>query len=103
MTDNFTPEQAQRELNDLLVKSGRRCAYDLRHAADLIVDGEMSKMFYERSQYWLGIFNPGNDQKNYRHRLYNTIEELELRIAKLQERCEDNGINIDDLKDDFPF
>ena len=104
MKDDFTPEQATRELHDLLVKAGRRCAYDLRHASHEIRDRELSEMFADRANHWLSIFNPGNDQKNYRHRLYTIIEELEIRIERLQERCVANNVDISDLQDnDIPF
>jgi hypothetical protein len=103
--EDYSPEAAQREQVELLVKAGRRCAYDLRHAADLITnDSKFAKIFYDRANLWEKVFNPADDGKNYRHHLHNVIESLESRVEKLEKRCVDNGVDISDLIDnDIPF
>lgn len=101
----YTPEAAQHELMEVLVKAGRRCAYDLRHAADYISDNkELRDMMYHRASHWIGVFNPGNDQKNYRQELHSIIENRERIIEKLKERCKEHGLDVSDLTDsDIPF
>lgn len=102
---DYTPEQATSEYIELLMKAGRRCAYDLRHAADSIEnDSEFRNIMYKRASHWQTVFNPANEQKNYRHKLHNMIDELEDINAQLIKRCKANGIDVSDLEDDdIPF
>lgn len=104
--EDYTPLDAQNELMELIVKAGRRCAYDLRHAADFIPasEAEFRDIMYARAAHWLKVFNPGDDHKNYRHHLHMVIMNRDALIEQLIKRCEDNGINVEDLKDsDIPF
>jgi hypothetical protein len=97
--EDYTPQQAQNEYLELLVKAARRCAYDLAHAADSIPrHDEFHKVFTERAYMWQKVFTPGDDGKNYRHRLHGVIGDLERKIEKLRKRCEDNNIDISDLR-----
>lgn len=103
--DEYTPEAAQRELMDVLVKAGRRCAYDLRHAADFMDSNrELQKTMYHRAAHWISVFNPGKEQKNYRQELHEIIRNREDIIEKIKARCKQHGIDISDLTDsDIPF
>lgn len=96
-----------REINRLIMKAGRRCAYDLKHAAQAM--GYLSQRlkdagladdwrcaeyerYSQRASMWQGIFNPGDDGKNYRDRLHHTIRDLENQIEKYQELLAKHGI-----------
>lgn len=89
----YTPEQAQRELLELVVKAGRRCAYDLWHAAYQFPDRINRELYGSRAGMWLGIFNPANGLKDYRHQLHRDIATLEMEIRRLQKLCRDHGID----------
>lgn len=89
-----------RQLNELMVKSARRCAYDLRHAASYLSmsspDGKLPpecEIFHERSRYWLSVFNPADGGKNYRTQLGNEIDKLQDEVERLEKLCRDNNIN----------
>jgi hypothetical protein len=87
-----------------LVKAGRRCAYDLKHAADEIDSPIYRERMRERAELWLKVFNPANDSKNYRHYLHHVIFELENQISKLETRCKENNIDVSDImSNDIPF
>lgn len=87
---------------ELMTKAGRRCAYDLRHAASCIHDPAEQQLFHDRAYMWLNVFNPGSDGKNYRHRLHIEIDRLETRIEKLVALCEAAGIDVHSDQD-IPF
>ena len=102
--ENYTPQDAQNEYIEILVKAGRRCAYDLRHAADEIASPIYRTKMYERADLWLKVFNPADDHKNYRHHLHDVIGELERQIDKLVARCAEHNVDVSDIiKDDLPF
>jgi hypothetical protein len=48
------------EALELTIRSARRCAYDLTHAADMIAlgrtDAEMATMFRERAGHFIRLF-----------------------------------------------
>lgn len=100
--DDYTPEQAQRELLELIVKVARRCAYDLRHAADDMSDKKTAELFHSRAATFLTIFDPADGGKNYRHRLHNEIDDLATKVSGLRQLCKDNNIECGKY-DDFPF
>ena len=92
-----TPVGEMAELLELMVKAGRRCAYDLRHAADDVSlpmrdPKEQAQMWYDRARYWLSVFNPADDGKSYRSRLYHEICDLEMEIERLKRLCVANNI-----------
>lgn len=103
------PHSELRQLNELVIKSARRCAYDLRHAASYIAMTEPvsglppeCEIFHERARYWLSVFNPADGGKNYHSTLGNEISKLELEVERLEKLCRDN--NIDPTHPDrFPF
>ena len=79
----------------ILLKSARRCAYDLRHAgSDLSMypDDGLRPDYSERAHYWLKIFAP-DGIKNYRHEMHQEIWRLEREIERLTELCKKNNID----------
>jgi hypothetical protein len=94
--DDYTPEEAMRELLELTIKAARRCAYDLSHASGDVRDPELRQLFARRARHWLSIFNPANGPKDYRHRLHHTIDDLENQVDRLAALCKKHGINPDD-------
>ena len=104
--EDYTPEEAQNEYIELLVKAGRRCAYDLSHAADLVesYSPEIKETFRLRAKHWQKVFNPGNDHKNYRAQLHAYIDQLEYKTHKLIKLLEERGIDHSEItQDDIPF
>lgn len=93
--------EGYRELNRLLIKAGRRCAYDLAHASAGQRRVEEGELFHQRSQMWLGIFDAGDDGKNYRDRLHHTIDHLESKVENYRKFLSDK--NIDDPFPEEPF
>jgi hypothetical protein len=81
------------ELHDVLLRSARRCAYDLRHAADEIADQRLRKGFGDRADMWVGIFASGNALKDYRLELHREIQKRDVEIARLRTLCEANGVS----------
>lgn len=94
----YTPEEVQAELMELLIKGARRCAYDLRHAADDIG----GTFWHSRADMWIGIFDPARGLKDYRTRLHHTIMEQSATIEGLRELCRSKGVEMGNL-DEFPF
>lgn len=79
------------ELLEIAMKSGRRCAYDLNHAAGIIsLYGDdtthYSRAFHSRADHYKTMFNSAQDMKNYRINLHKDIDKLERRVETL-ERC----------------
>ena len=114
----YRPDSELRELNRLLVKAGRRSAYDLKHAAnDLHVMSNLLKQYgYEnerrleehnfyldRACMWLAIFSPADDGKSYRDRLHQRIYDLEMLIEKYQKLLNELGIEDPIRADEIPF
>lgn len=92
------------ELNRLVVKAARRCAYDLGHAASEIKNSEYSTMFHDRHHMWLKVFNPADGGKNYRDELHYKIDSLENRIEKFMKLCDEKGVDYSSITyDDIPF
>lgn len=89
----FTVDNFGAEIFALTLLAARRCAYDLKHAADEIsyTDTEKAKFFKDRADHWLSISNPVGI-KQYQHSLHYEIQRLESRIDELEKLCEDNGI-----------
>lgn len=87
-----------RQLLDIHIKAGRRCAYDLDHASGCIPYKENDmfgqEFWHERSKYWISVFNPGNDGKNYQSMLHNQMDKLERRIEELEEFIKEKGLEV---------
>jgi hypothetical protein len=111
------PERLHAEQVELLVKAARRCAHDLAHAGSDVYytpydKKARAKFWAERAQMWLDMFYPGNDGKNYRHKLYSDIENLEQQVEELKRVCLEHGIDplkdkrvnqLDHIINDIPF
>lgn len=97
------PETMHREVVALITLAGRRCAYDLKHAAGDIKDPHFRKLYAERAAMWLEIFDPADGPKKYRHELHETIARLQYEKTKLIELCEANGVNLPRDIDAIPF
>ncbi len=85
--------RAMAEMYLILLYSARRCAYDLRHAADALPESlsEVSRLFHDRSHWWLKLFAP--DQiKEYRHDMQRQIEKLEHEVFKLRAELRSHNI-----------
>ena len=94
----FKKKDSDHELSMLLelyIKAGRRCAYDLDHASGEIRFPVMGEDFYaERAKYWLDVFNPCHDHKNYVNRFQIEIRHLESRIGTLERDLTKHGISV---------
>lgn len=96
------PRDIAREIHALTVLAARRCAYDLKHAAQDL-GGPAGDLYLERAGMWLDIFNPTDGPKQYRHSLHNEIFHLECQVDRLKKLLEDNGIEDPDDPDKIPF
>jgi len=97
MNNYQDPQQIQAELLELITKAGRRCAYDLRHAADLCADRAVGEEFRERADMWLKIFNPANGPKDYRNKFHHEIYALERRLHQMAELAKKHGASQEDI------
>lgn len=95
---NSTPVSELMQLNELLLKSGRRCAYDLRHVYESLefYDPELALIFNKRYEIWEKIFNPADIGKEYKDSLNQKINILELEIFRLRKLCEEHKIDYQD-------
>ena len=94
-----TPRYEMLDQYTLVLKAARRCAYDLRHAADGVKDTEEAKIYHERAYMWQEIFSPTGG-KDYRHRMHQEIFSLECDVARLMKILKENGI---EAEKEFPF
>lgn len=92
------PEEHLAEHYLILLKSARRCAYDLRHAADMLPsegpDANFSQIFRDRAHQWIGIFAP-DGIKNYKLELHQEMFRIECEVRRLIKLCKDNGVDAD--------
>ena len=79
------------EQHALILMAGRRCAFDLKHAANSIRDAERSSRYLDRAEMWLSIFSPCGSSE-YRHRLHREISEKEYMIRRYQKILKEYGI-----------
>lgn len=79
-------ENFEKEHYELLLKSARRCAYDLKHSAATQQSPEFMQIYMQRAEMWIGIFSP-DGIKNYRHELHQEIDRLRslLRMNGIEE------------------
>lgn len=80
------------EALELTLRSARRCAYDLRHAAEILDDQVMSLLFRQRADHYVKLFQSGNSMKDYRHELHRTIEDLEMKVDSLRAVLKENNV-----------
>lgn len=98
-----TPKEDMAEIHELIVKSARRCAYDLKHTITTLYryDEELAEFYDSRCDIWLNIFE--NDAgKKYRHDLHKEISRLNGRIKFLENILNEHNIDYS-KKDDIPF
>jgi hypothetical protein len=89
------------ETLELTIRSARRCAYDLRHCVDCLgmdavshlTGDDTRKMFRDRADYFVKLFQSGNAMKDYRHQLYHEIDELERRVETLRRILKEHKID----------
>jgi hypothetical protein len=75
----------------ILLKSARRCAYDLRHAADAIPAGYYNDIFDERSRSWVKLF-AADGIKDYRLEMHRDIDALRREVDALRAELLEHGI-----------
>lgn len=80
------------EILELTIRAARRCAYDLKHAAEMVKDKYFTDIFRDNAQHYVKLFQSGNECKDYRHRLHRTISEHEITIERLRKVLEENKI-----------
>lgn len=99
MTNSNEPAQMQAALLELVIRSARRCAHDLDHAASLLFMSqpprELAEALHSRAQHWRQVFYPLNGPKDYRDRLNAEIDGLTARIKQLEALCDQHGIDCD--------
>jgi hypothetical protein len=105
--EDYSPEEAQRELMELVIKAGRRCAYDLKHAANAMpLNDDMfgHKFYHQRADMWLKVFDPVDMGKNYKHELHHVIYAQDYVIEKYRELVKKHGIeNEANFDEQLPF
>lgn len=82
---------------EVVIKAGRRCAYDLKHAASDVNDPEMRRIFSSRADTWLTIFAPVDGPKDYVSRLNREINQLQRDIRALKAEAKKHGLDFDYL------
>lgn len=93
LPDGFTEVEEHIAVHfETLLKSARRCAYDLRHAADgMAEDDPLQKIFSERANLWLRIFAPGG-VKDYRLSMHLDLWNAERERDGYKKRLADAGL-----------
>jgi hypothetical protein len=84
------PEEHLAQHYEILVKSARRCAYDLTHAADPTLHQHVD--IEEMARNWQTIFSP-DGVKNYRLDMHREIMSLQRQAKTLHELAEKAGLN----------
>jgi hypothetical protein len=81
-----SPDLDLREDYETLVRLARRCAYDLRHAADDVPrDNWMN--WAARANSWVSLFAKGNPGKDYRMQMQRDLSEARDHAEQLVELC----------------
>lgn len=84
------------DLNEMLLKFGRRVTHDLQHAiVHMDNDSSLKPLFYERVEHWKSIFYFDKGPKDYHSEIHKVINGLEMENDRLKRLCEKNGINPD--------
>lgn len=82
ITPDSDASDLSKDLFELLIKSARRCMYDLKHAADMVNDPYWRNVFRDGAEHYEKIFNSSADMKDYSSRLQNMVRESEGDLAK---------------------
>lgn len=80
------------ELLELTIRSARRCAYDLKHAAQSVNDTNLAEFMQERASFFIKLFQSGSDVKDYRHKLRKKIDNLEICVDTLRAKLKEQNI-----------
>jgi hypothetical protein len=73
-----------RDLLEVAVKSGRRCAHDMVHCASYLNTSEGAKTFHLRAHTWSKMFYPGDSTKSYWTAYHNRIMKNDNEISRLK-------------------
>lgn len=102
------------ELNEMLLKFGRRVTHDLEHALsswnsdryragyEPLRENPLGQRLYSKAALWRKIFYFDHGQKDYRSKIHNRADKLEDEIGRLKRLCIANGIDPTD-PDEMPF
>lgn len=99
------------ELNEMLIKFGRRVTHDLDHSLSRgsihslhsnDLDSYLVDRLRDRCAQWKAIFYPVFGAKDYRSRIHNENEKLSKEVARLKMLCEQNGIDHSN-DEELPF
>jgi len=96
-----TPHEELVDMLTLNIMAARRCAYDLRHAADSSDNDFERELYSNRARQWLGIFNPSG-VKEYYHDLVHENSSLKRKVEYYVELCKKHNIEVLE-EDDKPF
>lgn len=97
LSNEENPQNLTAQLYEILLKSARRCAYDLSHAINCIpsdsLDSQLKNELELRAQWWQELFTAGNNMKDYRLSYVHDISKLESEVGRLTKLCKENGID----------
>jgi len=88
-----SPDLDYREDYETLVRLARRCAYDLRHAAD-DVPRENWMNWAARANSWVSLFAKGNPGKDYRLQLQLDLSSATDDAKRLIALCRERGVEV---------
>lgn len=101
------PEISNKVYYDVLIKSARRCAYDLSHAASDCHEPVLRDLYFKRANLWQEMFSSAEEQKKYVSELLIENQLLKHDLKVLGDRCKEAGLEYHDLKSnydiDIPF
>ncbi len=95
--DHTLPELI--ELNEMLIKFGRRVTHDLEHAVSELSRNKDSYLYPTlkvKVRYWRNVFYADKSGKNYRSEIYRNLDKAEKEIERLKNLCESHGIDHTD-------
>lgn len=95
LTIEEEPNNIAVQLYEILIKTSRRCAYDLAHAADMIKDEYWSRELRENAEHYIELFQAGNSMKDYRLSYVQHITRLKTRVASLENKLKEHNIDTD--------
>lgn len=89
------PNDIQKQMLELSIKSGRRLMHDFQHLLDEVPnDNPSKKLFIERGEIWKSIFYPDNGMKDYLTDMHYRIRNLEIKLSVAQDKLREHGIEF---------
>jgi hypothetical protein len=91
-----TPEYLFHKDYEALIRSARRCAYDLRHTVQQLPSDDSFVTFFgmrERAQHWVDLFAKGNPGKDYRTEQSREIDSLNMQLDRIYAWAEKEGLS----------